>query len=164
MFELSKALETVIDFGADLLLGKPKRASEDSIEETGAYFTGERDTGFLGRIVSTGIKTFGSGATPSERTESTGMSLEEIKRLAQARSRFSPTMSSSGQATRFMPTNPMYIEALKRRLQNANYDANLEKLTSQYTISPRPTVVASKPSSPGTTTVTRKITAPPAKI
>tara|TARA_X000001382_G_C3148793_1_gene172214 strand:- start:40 stop:534 length:495 start_codon:yes stop_codon:yes gene_type:complete len=164
MFELSKALETVIDLGADLLLGKPKRASEDSIEDTGVYFTGEKSTGFLGRIVATGVKTFGSGETSAERTESTGLSLAEIKSLAKANSTFSPTVSSGGQATRFMPTNPMYIEALKRRLQSANYDANLERLTSQYTISPKSTIVGSKPSSPGSTTVTRKIAAPTAKV
>jgi len=162
-FGLDKALEVAVDFGADFLLGKKKFSSDRVIEETGAYFPGnndERSGGFLGRLASTAVKTFGSGASAEQQQQDTGMSIAEIQRAAQATSRYRPTMSGPAQTQRFTPTNAMYLEALKRRMQSMNYDSNLERLTSQYTIPVRPTTAPAKPSAPGTTTIKRTIAAP----
>jgi len=92
-FGLDKALEVAIDFGADLLLGgKSKLKSDSDIEESGTYFSGDRDTssGFLGRVAKAAYNTFGAGATAEQQAQQRGMSIEEIQRAAAANSRFRP--------------------------------------------------------------------------
>ena len=158
-FSLSNTLESFIDFGADLLLGTKKSSS---VSQADIYVepTIEREGGFLGKIARTAYKTFGSGATDETRVTDSSMSLADIQAAAKATSRYRDTTAGVGTPTRFIPSDPLYRDALRRRLVQPNYDSVFERMTSQYTIPPRTNIPASKAMSPGSTTIQRKTTAP----
>lgn len=158
-FSLSNTLEAFIDVGADFLFGTKKSSS---VSQADIYVepTIEREGGFLGKIARTAYKTFGSGGTDETRVTDSSMSLADIKAAAKATSSYRDTTAGVGTPTRFIPTDPLYQDALRRRLVQPNYDTVFERMTSQYTIPPRGNIPASKAMSPGSTTIKRKTTAP----
>lgn len=158
-FSLSNTLEAFIDVGADFLFGTKKSSS---VSQADIYVepTIEREGGFLGKIARTAYKTFGSGATDKTRVTDSSMSIAEIKDAARATSRYTDTTAGVSTPTRFIPSDPLYQDALRRRLLEPNYDSVFERMTSQYTIPPKGNIPAGKAMSPGSTTIQRKTTAP----
>lgn len=143
-FSLDKALDIAIDFGSDLFFGSKK---SKSISQADIYVepTIEREGGFLGTLAKTAIKsavkTYGSSpSSPEQAYQSNRMSLQQIKNLASANSRFAGRIDASQSRGGFRPTNTRYLDALRRRMENPNYDANFERRTSRFTIAPRPTI------------------------
>lgn len=153
-FSLDKAIDVVIETGAELLTGK-SRYDDYGIGSKGEFDTSKGTSdGFLG-LIKTGAKHYVGMMDDEENSYFTTPEVEQF----QARSRYRPTQSGlAGGPTRWSPRSIDYQEALRRRLQNQNFETNLEAKTSQYTV--RPTKGRSRPVSPGTTTISRTMTAP----
>lgn len=153
-FSMDKALDVVIETGAQLLTGK-SRYDDYGIGSKGEFDTSKSATsGFLG-LIKTGAQHY-VGMMDDEKEGY--FTTPEIERF-EARSRYQRTPGGlAGGPTRWSPRSIDYQEALRRRLQNQNFETNLEAKTSQYTV--RPTKGRSRPISPGTTTISRTIAAP----
>lgn len=153
-FSLDKALDTVIDYGADLVLGK-SRYDDYGIGDKGEFDTSKStSSGFLD-LVSTGAKHY---MDMKDDKDSQYFGVPEVEAF-QARSRYRPTAGGlAGGQTRWSPRSPQFQDALRRRLQNQNFETNLETKTAQYTV--RPTKGRTRPVSPGTTSIKRTMAAP----
>lgn len=153
-FSLDKALDVVIETGAEFLTGR-SRYDDYGIGDKGEFDTSKSTSGgFLG-LVSAGAKHF---VAMQDDKDGNYFTTPEIERF-EARSRYQRTPGglSRGQ-TRWSPRSVDYQEALRRRLQNQNFETSLEAKTAQYTV--RPTKGRTRPVSPGTTTIKRTMTAP----
>ena len=150
-FSLDKAIDVVIETGAELLTGKDSGPKYDAF---GDIIPSDKSSGFLG-LIKTGAKHY---VAMQDDEEGNYFTVPEVKQF-QARSRYRPTQSGlAGGQTRWSPRSVDYQEALRRRLQNQNFETNLEAKTAQYTV--RPTKGRTRPISPGTTTISRTIAAP----
>ena len=144
-FSLDKALDIAIDFGSELFFGKKSSAQSDIGDAGDIDNTSDRSGGFLSSLAKTAVKsavrTYGSSpSSPEQAYQSDRMSLQQIKNLASANSRFAGRIDASQSRGGFRPTNIRYLDALRRRMENPNYDANFERRTSRFTIAPRPTI------------------------
>tara|TARA_R100001510_G_C7642964_1_gene200506 strand:- start:1360 stop:1863 length:504 start_codon:yes stop_codon:yes gene_type:complete len=154
-FSLDKAIDVVIETGAKLLTGGKQGSSVDTVLDAGMDVDTSTSDGFLG-LVKTGAKHYVGMMDDEDAVEY--FKTPDIEKF-KARSRYRPTQSGlAGGPTRWSPRSIDYQEALRRRLQNQNFETNLEAKTSQYTV--RPTKGRTRPVSPGTTTISRTITAP----
>tara|TARA_E500000318_G_C3562050_1_gene213938 strand:- start:1833 stop:2336 length:504 start_codon:yes stop_codon:yes gene_type:complete len=150
-FSMDKALDTVINYGADLVLGKKEYGYDIS---TGRMTEERSGSGFLD-LVSTGAKHY---MDMKDDKDSQYFGVPEVEAF-EARSRYRPTAGGlAGGQTRWSPRSPQFQDALRRRLQNQNFETNLETKTAQYTV--RPTKGRTRPVSPGTTSIKRTMAAP----
>lgn len=153
-FSMDKALDAVIETGAQLLTGK-SRYDDYGIGDKGEFDTSTSiSDGFLG-LIKTGAQHYVGMMDDKDDNYRNTPDIKEFE----ARRRYRPTQGGlAGGPTRWSPRSIDYQEALRRRLQNQNFETNLEAKTSQYTV--RPTKARTRPISPGTTTIKRTISAP----
>lgn len=154
-FSMDNALDIVIEGGAQLLTGK-SRYDDYGIGDKGEFDTSTSTSdGFLG-LIKTGAKHY--VGMIDDKDGKNYFETPEVKEF-KATKTYRPTPGGlAGGQTRWSPRSIDYQEALRRRLQNQNFETNLEAKTSQYTV--RPTKGRTRPVSPGTTTISRTITAP----
>ena len=154
-FSMDKALDIVIEGGAQLLTGGKQGSPVDTVFDAGMDVDTSKSDGFLG-LIKTGAKHYVGMMDDEDAVEY--FTAPEIKQF-KANKTYKPTPGGlAGGPTRWSPRSINYQEALRRRLQNQNFETNLEAKTSQYTV--RPTKGRTRPVSPGTTTISRTITAP----
>ena len=133
MFDFSKALEIAFDVGKDFFLGK----EDEFYDEFGDK---ERSGGFLG-LVGKGAR-FYSAMSAEESAQGERARLPEVKASNNYRQ-----MQGGVQQKRYTPTNSVYRDAIMRRMQQVNFDTNLQRMTETFTV--RPTTRRGKPTPPG---------------
>ena len=154
-FSMDKALDVVIEGGARLLTGK-SRYDDYGIGDKGEFDTSTSiSDGFLG-LIKTGAQHYVGMMDDKDAVEY--FKTPDIKEFKSTKTYQRTPGGLAGGQTRWSPRSLDYQEALRRRLQNQNFETNLEAKTSQYTV--RPTKGRTRPVSPGTTTISRTITAP----
>jgi len=154
-FSMNKALDIVIEGGASLLTGGKQGSPIDTVFDAGMDVDTSTSGGFLG-LIKTGAQHYVGMMDDEDAVEY--FNTPEIKEF-KATKTYKPTPGGlAGGQTRWSPRSIDYQEALRRRLQNQNFETNLEAKTAQYTV--RPTKGRSRPVSPGTTTISRTIAAP----
>jgi len=158
-FSLDKSLDVVIEAGASFLTGGKQGSPVDTVLDAGMDVDTSTSSGFLG-LIKTGAKHYVGMMDDEDAVEY--FKTPEAKEF-KATKTYRPTPGGlAGGQTRWSPRSIDYQEALRRRLQNQNFETNLEAKTAQYTV--RPTKGRTRPVSPGTTSIKRTTAAPRIKV
>lgn len=162
-FLLKKALDTTLENAADLFLGKKTTMSDREIEDTGAYYTGERSGGFLDFIKPLAKKGFDAYrdmtvAEQENRQGSRSPTFAETYAAVSQPSRFTPTPSGMSRGRGFTPSNPAFKEATLRRFNGQNFDSNFARMVAPFVLRVGGTSRRGKVSSVGSTSLRTKAT------
>ena len=138
-FVLKKALDATLENAADLFLGKKTTMSDREIEDTGAYYTGERSGGFLDFIKPLAKKGFDAYrdmtvAEQENRQSSRSPTFAETYAAVSQSSRFTPTPSGMSRGRGFTPSNPAFKQASLRRFNGQNFDSNFARMVAPYVL------------------------------
>jgi len=158
-FTLSKSLtnlfDDAMDIGADFLFGEKTMTSDMARLGQSPSRGG---SGFLDTALTLGKKGFEAyqrmaredGERPFTETE---FEAPRIQRFAAQRTRVQAPSQS-----RWRPQNQMYRDALRRRMQNVNFERDLQRMTEATTV--RPTSRRKAPEKVEPATIKRTMTAP----
>ena len=155
MFDFVKAVTTAIDVGKTFLTGGSSQGSlVDTVFDAGADVkTGSSGDGFLG-LIKKGAQVY----VGMQDSDDAPMFQTPEAPTFKARSTYRQQGRVGAGQTRYRPTNRLYQDAILRRMRQMNFEKNLERMTANTTV--RPTTRRKAPDKPGTTNITRKMTAP----
>ena len=154
-FKLSVSLPGLIKDAADFFVG-PK--DDYGIGKLGEFDTSNKGGGFLDTALSLGKAGFKAyqkmaqsddGLTPTREFERPN--IQRFSRRTEAR------VSAPGQS-RWRPQNAFYRDAILRRMQQINFEPDLQRLTDYTTI--RPTTTRKAPTKVEAATIKRTTSAP----
>ena len=162
-FLLKKALDATLENAADLFLGKRTTMSDREIEDTGAYYTGERSGGFLNFIKPLAKKGFDAYrdmtvAEQENRQGSRSPTFAETYDAVSQSSSFTPTPSGMSRGRGFTPSNPAFKEATLRRFNGQNFDSNFARMVAPFVLRVGSTSRRGRVSSTGSTNIRTKTT------
>ena len=162
-FLLKKALDATLENAADLFLGKRTTMSDREIEDTGAYYTGERSGGFLDFIKPLAKKGFDAYrdmtvAEQENRQGSRSPTFAETYDAVSQSSSFTPTPSGMSRGRGFTPSNPAFKEATLRRFNGQNFDSNFARMVAPFVLRVGSTSGRGRVSSTGSTNIRTKST------
>lgn len=156
-FKLSVSLPGLVKDAADYFLGS-KEKLYDPFGDLTDKTIGDRSGGFLDTALSLGKAGFKAyqkmaqsddGPTPTREFER-----PNIQRFRQG----TRTQVSAPGQSRWRPQNPLYQDAILRRMQQINFERDLQRLTESTTV--RPTATRKRPTSVEPATIKRTTSAP----
>jgi hypothetical protein len=156
-FKLSVSLPGLIKDAGEFFLGS-KEKLYDPFGDLTDKTIGDRSGGFLDTALSLGKAGFKAyqkmaqsddGLTPTREFERPN--IQRFNRGTEAQ------VSAPGQS-RWRPQNAFYREAILRRMQQINFESDLQRLTESTTV--RPTATRKRPTSVEPATIKRTTAAP----